>query len=410
MRPDMLNTRLSKYTGGLFAPNGKSDIGETADRLRRDGTDILAWADPFAPDRSLPASYRAVLHTEIEDGAPEHYTVPVGSLELRQAIARKLAEYNGIIADPSRNIVVTPGADSGLFMCMMALLNPGDEVLVPEPGFPAAFSNCEILGAVPVPVRMTVESGYQLDFEELERAVTPKTKMVFIAHPNNPTGTVFRKPVLEELARFVVKHDLLLLCDQAFEDHIFDNIEFVSPASLPGMAERTVTVFSFSKGYGLSGFRVAYIHACAEIMDVFYGNVTTVCGATSSLAQRLALTALKEDEVLASYRQKLENRRNMLFDALSTVPGVRMQRSESGILSWIDVSELGTSPEIVDHLLRTANVLVNDGTAYGPHGAGHLRLVHGCILDDDRAAEVFQRIRDSLLQLPVRELMSSTAL
>ncbi|MEV7646938.1 pyridoxal phosphate-dependent aminotransferase [Arthrobacter sp. NPDC089319] len=405
----MLNTRLSRFTGGLFAPHRKSDIGETADRLRRDGIDILAWADPFAPDRSLPKNFRKALHAEIEGGAPEHYTVPVGSLELRQALARKLESQNGIIADPSRNIVVTPGADSGLLMCMMALLNPGDEVLVPEPGFPAAFSNCEILGAVPVPLKMTAESGYQLDFDELERAVTPMTKMVFIAHPNNPTGTVFRKSVLQELARFVVKHDLLLLCDQAFEDHIFDGIEFVSPAALPGMADRTVTVFSFSKGYGLSGFRVAYIHACAEIMDVFYGNVTTVCGATSSLAQRLALAALEDEEVLTSYYRKLEYRRNLLFDTLSTVPGVRMQRSESGILSWIDVSDLGTSAEVVDHLLRTAKVLVNDGTAYGPHGAGHLRLVHGCILDDDRAAEVFQRIRTSLLQLPVRGLATATA-
>jgi len=170
-----------------------------------------------------------------------------------------------------------------------------------------------------------------------------------------------------------------------------------------------VTVFSFSKGYGLSGFRVAYIHACAAIMDVFYGNVTTVCGATSSLAQRLALVALEDEEVLASYYRKLEYRRNLLFDALSTIHGVRMQRSESGILSWIDVSDLGTSAEVVDHLLRTANVLVNDGTAYGPHGAGHLRLVHGCILDDDRAAEVFRRIRTSLLQLPVRGLATATA-
>lgn len=399
MRADMLNTRLSRYTGGLFSPSGKSDIGEATDVLRRNGTDILAWADPFAPDASLPQSLRAALHGAIEDDALEHYALPIGMRELREALARKLATKNGIVADPSRDILVTPGADSGLFLCMMALLNPGDEVLIPEPGFPAAFSNCEILGATPVPVRMTAQSGYQIDIAELERALTSRTKMVFIAHPNNPTGTVFRESVLRDLARFVVENDLLLLCDQAFEDHIFDGIDFVSPAALPGMGDRTVTVFSFSKGYGLSGFRVAYIHACAEIMDVLYGNVTTVCGATSTLAQKLALAALADDDLLRAFHDKHDRRRRLLFDALSDVPGVRMSLSESGILSWIDVSELGTSAEVVDHLLRNANVLVNDGTAYGPHGAGHLRLVHGCLLDDGHAAAVYERIRSALMRL-----------
>ena len=367
---------------------------------------MLAWADPFAPDQCLPDNYRRILHETISDGTPEHYSVPIGMLELREAIAHKLRDANAIEADPSRNIVVTPGADSGLFLCMMALLNPGDEVIIPEPGFPAAFSNCNILGAVPVPVHLTAESGYQLDFDKLERAVTSKTKMIFITHPNNPTGTVLRKDVLQQLADFVIRHDLLLLCDQAFEDHIFDEIEFVSPGSLPGMAERTVTVFSFSKGYGLSGFRVAYVHASAEIMDVLYGNVTTVCGATSTLAQQLAVAALDDNELLDAHFRKHERRRSMLFDALSPIPGVRMLRSESGILSWVDVSDLGTSSEVVEHLLSTARVLVNDGTAYGPHGAGHLRIVHGCIFDDDRAAEVFERVRASLTQLAVRKAAS----
>lgn len=399
VRADMLNTRLSRFRGGLFEPSGKSDIGEATDVLRRNGTDILAWADPFLPDRSLPQSIRAALHEAAEEEAIEHYALPIGTRELREALARKVASKNGIAADPSRNILVTPGADSGLFLCMMALLNPGDEVLIPEPGFPAAFSNCEILGATPVPVRMTAESGYQIDVADLERALTPRTKMVFIAHPNNPTGTVFRESVLRDLARFVVEHDLLLLCDQAFEDHIFDGIEFVSPAALPGMGDRTVTVFSLSKGYGFSGFRVAYVHACAEIMDVLYGNVTTVCGATSTLAQRLALAALADDGLLREYGEKHERRRRLLHDALSDVPGVRMRLSESGILSWVDVSALGTSAEVVRHLVEQANVLVNDGAAYGPHGAGHLRVVHGCLLEDDYAAEVYGRIRSALMRL-----------
>ncbi len=155
---------------------------------------------------------------------------------------------------------------------MTVFLNPGDEVLVPDPSYPSNFLNPKLMGAVPVPVPLDKKNGYQFDMAAFEQAVSPRTKMVLFTHPNNPTATVFRRKGLEALAEFVIRHDLILVVDQAFEDMIFDGVEFVSPASLPGMWERTVTVCSISKGMGLSGLRVGYIVACDAFMDVYYGG------------------------------------------------------------------------------------------------------------------------------------------
>ena len=133
--------------------------------------------------------------------------------------------------------------------------------LVPDPTYPSNFLNPKLLGGVTVPVPLFAEDNYQLRLEELEKRINPKTKMMILCHPNNPTTTVFREDNLKMLSDFIIKHDLILVSDQAFEDHIYDDISFISPASLPGMWERTVTVCSISKGLGLSGFRIGYIYA-----------------------------------------------------------------------------------------------------------------------------------------------------
>ncbi|GAA3669191.1 pyridoxal phosphate-dependent aminotransferase [Arthrobacter ginkgonis] len=392
----LMTPRFSPLEGGLFSSVSKADVGEGAGELIKAGVDVMAWADPFFPDPSIPASVQTVMAEAVASGLPSHYTMPIGSADLRGVIAGKLGTRNGITADPSRNILVTPGSDSGLLYAMMPFLEQGDEVLVPDPSYPSNFANCRLLGAVPVSVPLRAEDGYQLDPAALEAALTPRTKMVLISHPNNPTGTVFRRDTLEALARFVVAHDLILVCDQAFEDHVFDNIEMVSPATLPGMWERTVTVFSVSKGLGLSGFRVGYLVADDRIMDVLYGGAVNVLGATSTLSQIGAAAALKDETILPAYFDILDRRRRLAHAAFSAVPGVRMQMPESGILSWLDIRALGTATEVSAHILRTARVLVNEGEPYGAEGAGHLRIVHGCFMDETRAVDAYSRIAGAL--------------
>lgn len=395
----LMTPTFAGLEGGLFSSVSKADVGEGAGKLIERGTDILAWADPFFPDPSLPESVARAMTKAVEDGFPAHYSMPIGRAELRRTIAEKVTRQTGLQIDPSRNVIVTPGSDTGLLYAMMPFIAPGTEVLVPEPTYPNAFLNPRLLGGITVTVPLRAENAWQLDVAELERRLTPATKMVVICQPNNPTTKVHRRESLEALARFVVANDLILVCDQAFEDHVFDGRELVAPATLPGMWERTLTVCSVSKGLGLSGFRIGYIYAHDAIMDVLYGGAVNVLGTAATVTSIGANEALADDALLADIHARLDRRRAIACDELGSIPGVRMEPPETGILAWLDVSALGTSQEIVAYLLEHANVLVNPGDQYGDHGEGFIRLVYAAFADDDRAAAVFARIRDALTAL-----------
>lgn len=396
---EKLNDRFAPLQGGLFLDVTKADVGEGAGNFQKAGGDIMAWADPFFPDPAIPESVKKAMAEALESGFPAHYTMPIGMLELRQALAEHISAQTGLEINPSRNVIVTPGSDSGLMYAMMPFLSAGDEVMVPDPSYPSNFLNPKLLGAVTVPVPLHEEDNYQPDVEEFRRRLTPRTKMVLISHPNNPTTTVFRREHMEALCRFIVENDLILVCDEAFQDHIYDGIEFVHPATLPGMWERTLTVCSISKGIGLSGFRIGYIYADDVIMDTLYGGAVNVLGAPCTLSSIGAIAALKDHDHLASNHERLERRRRMAYEAFHDVPGVQMRMSESGILSWLNVAGLGTDEEVALRIQEDARILVNQGTPYGQQGKNHIRIVTGCFASDEDAAERFGRIRQALLNM-----------
>ena len=394
-----MNDRFRDLQGGLFLEVTKADVGEGAGNFMKAGGDSMAWADPFFPDPSMPESVKKAMVEAIEGGFPAHYSMPIGLYELREALAEHITERTGIPIDPSRNVIVTPGSDSGLLFAMMPFIEEGDEIMVPNPSYPSNFLNGKLLGGVTVPVPLYEEDNYQIRIEEFEKRLTPRTKMVLMSHPNNPTTTVFRREGLEELCKFIVKNDLILVCDQAFEDHIYDGIEFVAPCTLPGMWERTLTVCSISKGIGLSGLRIGYIYTNDHIMDVLYGGAVNVLGAASTASSIGAIAAIKDKELLKSNYERLERRRRLAYEVLSTTPGVKMKMSESGILSWLDVSALGTCAEVSEYLMEHARIMVNQGTPYGSQGEGHIRIVTACFAKDEDAVERFERIKAALTQM-----------
>jgi len=391
-----MNKEFKHLSGGLFEDVTKADVGEGAGILMAQGVDIMAWADPFFPDPSIPESVKKVMIEALKDGFPSHYSMPIGMRELRVEIAKKIEKQTKLSIDPSRNVIVTPGSDSGLLYAMMPFLEEGDEVMVVDPSYPSNFLNPSLLKSTVVHVPLNSKNNYSLDIDEFEKKVTTKTKMVVITHPNNPTTTVFRKENLIELSKFIVKHDLILICDQAFEDHIFDGIEFISPCTLPSMWERTVTVCSISKGLGLSGFRIGYIYANDEMMDIYYAAAVNVLGAASTITSIGALQALKEVDYLASLTKRHERRRDLAYSIFRKVKGVHLNKSESGILTWLNISEVGESSEIVSYLLEEARVLVNDGASYGELGKGYIRIVTSVFDDDEKAKEVLGRIASAL--------------
>ncbi len=387
-----MNRRFCDLQGGLFLKVAKADVGEGAGNFVKAGGAVMAWADPFFPDPALPESVKNAMKEAIDTGFPAHYVMPIGQYELREVLAEEISKQTGLKIDPSRNVIVTPGSDSGLLYSMMPFLTEGDEVMVPDPSYPSNFLNPKLLGAVTVPVPLKEEDNYQPDIAEFEKRLTPKTKMVLISHPNNPTTTVFRREGIEALCRFIVDNDLILVSDQAFQDHIYDGIEFVHPCTLPGMWERTLTVCSISKGLGLSGLRIGYIYADDHIMDVLYGGAVNVLGASCTLSSIGAIAAIKDNAHLASNYERLERRRNLAFEVFSKVPGVTLRKSESGILTWLNISRLGTAEYVCNRIMEGARIMVNQGTPYGAEGEGHIRIVTACFADDDDAIAHFERI------------------
>lgn len=387
--------------GGLFSTVTKADVGDGFASMQNKVT-LMGWADPFYPDPSLPEHVMSAMMENLKQGFLAHYTTPTGSLELRQAIAKRIKRFNHIDADPKRSIMVTPGSDSGLYFSMSLFINPGDEVLIPDPSYPNNFLNTTLLGGKIVPFPLLADDHFNINIPGLEKLITPRTKMLVLTHPNNPTSTVFRRENLEALSELIIHHDLILVVDQAFEDLVFDDIEFVSPASLSGMWERTVTVFSISKGMGLSGLRVGYILANERIMDVIYGAAVNVVGATNTLSQFGAIAALENDAFIAGYRSIFDFRRKAAFDILNQVSGIRMVLPESGFFSWVDVSGVGDSTEVMNYLIREARVAVNDGKNYGSLGDGWIRIVHGCLADDREAMDSIKRIAAALKKFPNR--------
>jgi aspartate/methionine/tyrosine aminotransferase len=256
-----------------------------------------------------------------------------------------------------------------------------------------------MLGGVPVPVDLVDGDSYRLDADAFRARVTDRTRMIILTHPNNPTTTVFTRSDLEALAALIVEKNLILIVDQAFEDHIFGDAEFVSPATLTGLWDRTVSVFSVSKGYGLSGLRIGYLVSNDAFTKVYNQYAVNVLGAPSTLSQIGAKAAIDDEEILSRTFDQLDRRRRAVTELFASVPGVRLSPIESGFFAWLDVSALGTGREIEDYVLEHANVAITDGSMFGVHGTGFVRVIYGAYAADDKAMQICARIASCLIEL-----------
>ncbi len=394
---EKMKKAFQPLSGGLFEASDKADVGSSYTDLAKEGVDLMGWADPFTPDFSLPEHVLDKAIEVLRGPLAAHYTAPSGNEELKAVIAERLAKKNGLHVDPKRNILITPGSDSGLFYAVFPFIEPGDEVLVPSPSYPNNFTNVTLNNGVLVPILLKEENGYQLDIQEFEKHVSEKTKMVILTHPNNPTTTVYNRESLEALSQFVIKHDLILVCDQAFEDFTYEN-EMITPASLPGMFERTITVFSASKGMGFSGFRIGF-NVCSDVfMDAMLAATVSVLGATNTMVQVAMIEAYKDPSFMEIFEKAFDNRRKKAYEIINSIPNVHMLMPESGFLCWVDVSKLGSSKDVYQYLIKEAKVACNEGSFYGPGGEGHLRIVLGIYRDDEKVYDALYRIKDALIK------------
>ncbi len=385
-----------------------------ATRMERIGTETAFEAAARA--RALEATGRDVIHLEIgepdfdtprnvseaasrallDDGAT-HYTAATGIAPLREAIVADAARWKGISTTPDQ-VVVTPGAKPIMFFTMLALVDEGDEVIYPNPGFPIYESMARYVGGVPVAAPLREANDFRMDVEEIASLITDRTKLLVINSPHNPTGSILTEADIRRLAELAVEHDLVVLADE-----IYGRLQYsgqpLSIATLPGMADRTITLDGFSKTYAMTGWRLGYGVVPEWLVPHFSRLVINSVSCTNAFAQLGAVEALTgpQDDADAM-RDEFIARRSLMVDGLNAIPGVTCVTPHGAFYTFPNVSSFGRpSAEIADHLLYDAGVCGLAGTAFGAHGEGYLRFSYANSRENLTAA--LERVGESLAKL-----------
>ena len=319
-----------------------------------------------------------------------HYAPNAGFPALREAVANHYHKYwDGYTAN---NVVITVGALEGLTLVLLALLDPGDELLVPDPGFPNYYGQAMIAGAKAVPVPTCEENGWNMTAEDVEKCITPKTKAILINSPCNPTGAVMTKENIEALAEVAKKHDLWVFSDEPYEQIVYDGVKAFSMAEIDDVRDRVVILNSFSKTYAMTGWRIGYflmsnpdyIPHMAKLNEGLVSCVPT-------FIQVAAAEAIKSQDCVKDMLEHYNRRRDLLADGLNAIPGFKAVKPKGSFYMFVNIKAFGkSSQEFAEELIRGAQVICVPGTAFGDSGEGYLRLVFAN--SDENLKEAVKRI------------------
>jgi aminotransferase len=323
--------------------------------------------DFTTPEPILKAGIQAIQSGET------HYTSNAGIYELREAISDLLEEKYQVKYDPVDEIVVSVGVSEALYLALTAVINPGEEIIIPTPCFVSYQAEVILAGGVPIEVPGTMENGFQPEPELIEEAVTPRTKAIFIGFPNNPTGAVATKENLQAIARIAEDHDLLVISDEIYDSLVY-GVEHVCFASLPGMKERTITLGGFSKSYAMTGWRVGYAAAPASILQGLVRIHQYTVMSAPTMSQLAALAAVQQGaEHAEEMRQKYDRRRQLIVSGLNEI-GLETFLPQGAFYAFPRITSTGLDDEtFAQRLLEEEKVAVVPGSAFGAGGAGFVR-------------------------------------
>jgi aspartate/methionine/tyrosine aminotransferase len=279
------------------------------------------------------------------------------------------------VADPESEIFVSVGAMQGVFNAVLHLIDPGEEVIVIDPGYDF-YSQIRLFDGVPVPVPAYEKNGFKVDPDDIKQAITQKTKMIIINSPSNPTGAVFDRETLGEISRTAMHHGIFVLSDEPYEAILFDGKEHVSVASLDGMRDLTVSTYTFSKTYAMTGWRVGYVVGPKPIIDEMEKLMEHMVSGVTAVSQRAALAALEgPQDCVAEMVGEYDRRRQIIYEGLNEIDGVSCILPESTFYAFPNISRLGsTSWDLADYLVKEHKVAVVPGSIFGQNGEGHLRV------------------------------------
>ena len=365
MRP--LASRMSVMTG-----EGALSVYARAKELEREGKSVI-HLELGEPDFHPAAPTSEALKRAIDEGK-DRYCPVAGVPALRQAIVEYLRDTRNLNVNADQ-VVIAPGCKIALFMALMALVNPGDEVLYPDPGFPGYSSIVLGLGGVPVAFELSERNHLQPDPDEIAVKITPRTKALITNSPGNPTGTVYTDEVQRRIAELAVKHDLLVLSDEIYARIIYGG-QYVSMLSYPGMEERTLIIDGFSKSFAMTGWRLGYTVAPAYIVPPLAMLAVNSYTCVAEFSQHGAIEALR-DSTGATPRMVREfaKRREQFVRDLNRVPGFRCQAPEGAFYAWVNIVDTGMSAEeLCRIMLEEAGVAAIPGAAFGPAGTDFVRF------------------------------------
>jgi aminotransferase len=350
------------------------------------------------PDFPTPPHIVNAAKKALDEGYTR-YSPGLGYAALREAIAAKMARENDLSIDPAREVIVTAGAMEGIVLALLATIDSGDEVLIPDPGYTNYEGQVILAGGVPVPVPISEAQGFSMAPDDVQAALSPRTRALLLNTPANPTGGTIHRAHLEGLAALCRDRGLIVIADEVYEAMVYDGAHNFSIATLPGMRNRTATVMSCSKTYAMTGWRVGYVVAGAEITAQMQKLQENVVSCVNSAAQMGAVAALSgpQDcvrEMVAEY----ERRRKFLVSALNEIEGIHCSMPSGAFYAFPNIQSLGRPAEEFAHwLVDKGGVVTVPGTAFGKRGEGHLRLCYAVSMPQlQRAVEGFERAVDAL--------------
>ena len=364
-----------------------------AKELERQGKSII-HLEIGEPDFDTPLHIRDAAKKALDDGFT-HYGPSAGQLELRESIAKHQTERQGykVSAD---NVIVTPGGKPVMFFTIMALIEEGDEVIYPNPGFPIYESMIRYMGGTPVPMQLNEETGYNADIDDLKSLVTPRTKLMIVNSPNNPCGSVIPETDLKRIAKIALENDIVVMADEIYKDMYYGGQEHVSITKFPGMRDRTVILDGFSKSYAMTGWRLGYGVFPDFLVEPVVRLMTNSVSCTSVFSQMAAIAALEgPQDSVRMMMEEFTKRRDLVVEGLNSLPGVTCPEPKGAFYAFPNIRATGlSSQEFAEKAMYDAGVALLAGTAFGQYGDGYVRISFAN--SQENLQEAIERLRTIL--------------
>lgn len=361
-------------------------MSDAAQKMEAEGRRVI-HLEIGRPDFTTPENVVNAAIDALKAGKV-HYSANAGIPELRKAIAGKYSERCGLSYDFSKEIIVTNGVAEGIYLAMGALLNPGDQVLIPDP----AWINYEVVPLLnlvePVHYSLKKETDFLPDLDELERLITPRTKMICVVNPSNPTGMIIPREFLLRIGELAVKHDLVILSDEIYEDIVYEPGAFTCMATLPELKERTILLNGFSKSYSMTGWRMGYALGPAAYINAMLRLHQYTLTSTNTFAQWGALEAITgTQQPVADMLKEFKARKEYIYKELNAVEGLSCAEPQGAFYLFVSVKDLGlTGHEAANRLLNDYGVVTVPGESFGENGAGYIRLSYASSIENLKAA------------------------